>query len=143
MDVVVVGIDQSESSTRAVQFAAELAQKHDESLYIVHVIRWSPYSFNTPSENEHREGARSEELAAAREQVLAPRVKFVEELGVPVESAALHGDPVDLLIEEAARCKAVQIIVGRTGDSRMHRALFGSIPSHLAHLSPVPLTVVP
>ena len=35
------------------------------------------------------------------------------------------------------------IVVGRTGDSRVKRALFGSIPGHLVHESTIPVTVVP
>ena len=55
-----------------------------------------------------------------------------------------HGDPVDTLVELfAGEFSATAIVVGRTGDSRVKRALFGSIPGHLVHESTIPVTVVP
>lgn len=54
-----------------------------------------------------------------------------------------HGDPVDTLVELASEFSATAIVVGRTGDSRVKRALFGSIPGHLVHESTIPVTVVP
>jgi nucleotide-binding universal stress UspA family protein len=34
-------------------------------------------------------------------------------------------------------------VLGRTGDSRVRRALFGSLPAHMVQVAPVPVTVVP
>lgn len=143
MDVVMVGIDRSEASTRAVEFAVRLARGHDERLHLVHVITWSPFSFSTPTENEHRHRAKTEEIDAATEQVLRPRLELVEASGIEATGQVRHGDPVDLLVDLVEEIGATQLIVGRTGDGRPRRTLFGSVPSHLAQLSPVPLTVVP
>ena len=37
----------------------------------------------------------------------------------------------------------MQVLVGRTGDSRIKTILFGSIPASLVQMSPVPVTIVP
>ncbi len=70
-------------------------------------------------------------------------VELAGETGVVVTSEAHHGDPVDTIIEIAERLGASSIVIGRTGDSRVKRALFGSLPSHLVQVAPVPVTVVP
>lgn len=143
MSVVVVGVDNSEACRRAVEFAARRAQQLGFSVCLVHVIPWSPYSFSTPGENERRGAAKAEEIAAAQEQIVDPLSSLVETEGVPVESVVRHGDPVDLIIELATSKQARQIVVGRTGDSRVRRAVFGSIPGHLVQVAPLPVTVVP
>ena len=143
MSVVVVGVDNSEASRRAVEFAARRARQLGFTVCLVHVIPWSPFSFNTPGENERRSVAKSEEMAAAHEQIVDPLAKLVEQEGVAVESVVRHGDPVDLIIELATSKEARQVVVGRTGDSRVRQAVFGSIPGHLVQSAPLPVTVVP
>lgn len=145
MAVMVVGVDASESSKHAVEFAADPAHRAGAQLLVVHVIPWSPYSFNTPGENEQRPERKRAELAAATEQIVQPAVALASAIApdLSVDSIVQHGDPVDQLIELAAEHGAAGIVVGRTGDSRLRRAIFGSIPAHLVQVSPVPVTVVP
>jgi len=140
---VIVGIDGSEPSKRAVAFAISLAEEQGVRLVVAHVIPWSPYSFNTPSENEQRAEAKSEEIAAATTQIIEPATAAASAAGHDVTQVVRHGDPVDTLVELAGEHGASAIVVGRTGDSRVKRALFGSIPGHLVHESPIPVTVVP
>ncbi len=143
MDQIVVGVDTSDTSRRAVQFAVARAKEYEAGLVVVHVIPWSPFSFNTPSENEHRHQRKEAELAAAREQVTDPIVAAIKDSGVPVEVVLRHGHPAETLGELAEQHKAVHIVVGRTGDSAMRERFFGSTASRLVHFSPVPVTVVP
>lgn len=143
MPEILVGVDRSEQSRRAVEFAAERARQLDRSVLVVHVIPWSPFSFNTPEDNEHRSTRRAEEIAAATDQIVEPMAALVREQGVEVETLIQHGDPVDALIEIAKRRASGHIVLGRTGDSRVKRVLFGSTPSHVVQLASVPVTVVP
>jgi nucleotide-binding universal stress UspA family protein len=143
MSVVLVGVDGSEPSRRAMLFACERAQQLGFELLVVHVIHWSPYSFNTPAENERRHSQKQLEIKAAQEQVVDPAIALADEAGVPVEGLVRHGHPVDVILDLARERDAAYIVVGRTGDSRMRQAVFGSTPGHLVQLAPVPVTVVP
>jgi len=140
---ILVGVDRSDHSRRAVEFAVARALEREKSLVVAHVIPWSPFSFNTPSENEHRSAQKEIEIAAATEQITDPLAEVVREAGVSVEVIVRHGDPVDLLIKIARDRECDHIVLGRTGDSRVRQAIFGSIPSHLVQAAPVPVTVVP
>ncbi len=110
---------------------------------MVHVIPWSPFSFNTPEENAHRSARRAEEIAAATAQIVEPMAALLRNKGVAVETIVRHGDPVDTLIEIAKQRDSGHIVLGRTGDSRVKRALFGSTPSQVVQHTTVPVTVVP
>ncbi len=109
----------------------------------MHVIPWSPFSFNTPTENEHRHTQKAAEIAAATEQIIDPLAQIVREAGVPVEVLVTHGDPVDTIIKLVADRRSDHIVLGRTGDSRVRQVIFGSTPGHLVQAAPVPVTVVP
>lgn len=140
---VIVGIDGSEPSKRAVSYAISLAKDQGAHLVVAHVIPWSPYSFNTPLENEQRAEKKVEEIAAVTTQIIEPATAAAIEAGHDVTRVVQHGDPVDTLVKLAGEHGASAIVVGRTGDSRVKRALFGSIPGHLVQESPIPVTVVP
>jgi nucleotide-binding universal stress UspA family protein len=143
MDTIVVGVDNSAASTRAVEFAVDRAQRNTWKLVLVHVIPWTPFSFQTPSENEHRHRERQHELDAAREQVLRPMSEIAERGAVPHDEVVRHGRPSDSILDIAAEVGAVHIIVGRTGDSGIREAVFGSVTGRLVQTSKIPVTVVP
>lgn len=143
MAEILVGVDRSDHSRRAVGFAVARALERTGSVVIVHVIPWSPFSFNTPTENEHRHAQKEAEIAAATEQVIEPLAGLVRDAGVPLEVVVTHGDPVDTIIAIATRRDSDHIVLGRTGDSRVRKAIFGSTPGHLVQEAPVPVTVVP
>ncbi|KGJ73378.1 hypothetical protein GY21_11515 [Cryobacterium roopkundense] len=143
MTSLLVGIDRSESSRRAVAFACRLADESGAALHIVHVIPWSPYSFNSPDENAHRSASKAQEIAAAEKQIIQPAVDVTAEFLVTPTTSVVHGSPADQLVSLATRHTATQIIVGRTGDSRLKQVLFGSTPVRLIQMSKTPVTVVP
>jgi nucleotide-binding universal stress UspA family protein len=140
--VILVGVDTSDTSRRAVEFARDRAAEVGAGLVLAHVIPWSPYSFTTPEENETRHRRREGELAAARDQVLEPSSRIVGD-AVPCSTVARHGHPAELLNSLAREHDAVHIVVGRTGESRLRSLAFGSVPAQLIHIADVPVTVVP
>lgn len=139
---VLVGVDGSDASGRAVIFARDRAAALDLHLVLAHVIPWSPYSFTTPEENEVRGARRKAELEAAREQVLDPAVAMVGDVA-PCIAVARHGDRVDLLNALAREHDATHILIGRTGEGRVRARVFGSVPAQLVQVADVPVTVVP
>ncbi len=143
MSKVLVGVDTGESSTRAVRYAIHLSKGASDSVVIAHVINWSPFTFNTPTENEQRHLRRQEEITIAQEQIVGPMAKIAEEAGLMVETTIRHGNPARTLVSLAQEAGADQIVVGRTGDSGFHEVVFGSVVGRLAQASPVPVTVVP
>jgi nucleotide-binding universal stress UspA family protein len=143
METVVVGVDNSEASTRAVEFAVERAKHNDWKVLLVHVIPWTPYSFQTPTENEHRHQEKEREIEAATDQVLVPMAAIAEKGGVPHDEVVKHGKPSDTIVDVADESGAVHIIVGRTGDGGLREAVFGSVTGRLVQHADLPVTVVP
>ena len=140
---LLVGVDCSECCERAIDYAAAWAKAVAAPLVVVHVIEWSPYSFNTPMENEERHRRRETELERARAEIVEPVLRRLAEQGVAAEGMVRHGHPADTLSAVAAQSGVTNIVVGRTGSSRLKSQLFGSVPSTLVQVSDVPVTVVP
>ncbi len=140
---MIVGLDGSEAGERALAFAKERAKEASEGLIIVFVIEWSPFTFQTPEENEERHRRREEELSIAHERVLDPAVSSAKADGLEVEGIVRHGDPAEILEEIAVEKEAAHIIVARSAGRRLRDHFFGSVSSRLAAISTVPVTIVP
>lgn len=142
-NVLIVGIDGSEPGERAAEFAAGVARAQGASLVIAYVIEWSPYTFNTPEENELRHKRREEEIDAANSRVLAPMLDRLKGDGDDFEGLVLHGHPAKTLNNVARERGASQIFVGRTGGSGISTLLFGSVAGNLVQTAKIPVTVIP
>lgn len=143
MKRVLVGIDGSDCSDRALDKACELAKETGALVIVCYVIPWSPYSFSTPEENAERHRRREQELETARTRLLQPRVDAVTEQGVQVESVVRHGHPVRTLIRLAEERNADLLVAGRSGHGSLKARIFGGTAISLIQASPVPVLVVP
>ncbi|MGD2128162.1 MAG: universal stress protein [Lysobacterales bacterium] len=141
--LLVVGYDTSECSERALEYAAMWAKSTGNELVLTYVIQWSPYSFNTPQENEERHRRREAEIERAHKQVVDPVVERLRQQGGRARGVIRHGHPAETLKEIARELGASNIVVGRTGASRLKTHLFGSVASTLIQISTIPVTVVP
>lgn len=141
--VLLVGIDCSDCSRRALDYAADWAAASGHQLIVAHVIQWSPFSFNTPQENEERHQRREAELERAHREIVDPIVTALSERGIAARGAIRHGHPAETLCELAAEFGVTDIIVGKTGVSRIRRQLFGSTTGTMVQISGQPVTVVP
>lgn len=141
--VLMVGTDCSECSERALAYAAEWAAATGSPLIVAHVIEWSPFSFNTPQENEERHKRREAELERAHREVVDPVVDGMRERGIEAIGVIRHGHAAETLCDIAAEHGVTEIVIGRTGVSRLRAQLFGSVANSMIQISSQPVTVVP
>lgn len=140
---ILVGIDDSETSLRAAEFAATVARSQDVKLIVVYVIQWSPFAFNTLEENEYRHKRREEEIEIANSKILKPIIAKLSKENTKVEGFVRHGRPAELLNYLVGEGNISQIFIGRTGASGLKGLMFGSVASNLVQTTTVPITVVP
>jgi nucleotide-binding universal stress UspA family protein len=140
---ILVGIDGTKENRRAVDYAVKWAQKSNAKLILAYVIKWSPYSFQTPEENEARHKRREEEIQIVSERVLDPMLKSLESEGIEIIGVVRHGQVADSLIYLANKHAATDIVVGRIGESGVKTLLFGSVVAKLIQLTHIPVTIVP
>ncbi len=142
-DTLLVGIDGSDGGARAANFAAQRANDSQARLVVAYVIEWSPYTFNTPQENEVRHKRREEEIERAEKEVIAPALAALKTHGVDAKGIVRHGHAAEVLSSLAGEEKASQIFIGRRGLTKLQALLFGSTAGSLVQISPVPVTVIP
>jgi nucleotide-binding universal stress UspA family protein len=140
---LLVGVDGSEGSRRAAEFAATRAKLTGARLVIAFVIEWSPYTIYTHEELETRHRDREDEIRRAQTRILDPLASSLGSKGVEAETLVRHGHASRVLVDLAEELNTVQIYIGRRGHETLKELLFGSTVSNLVQASPVPVTVVP
>jgi nucleotide-binding universal stress UspA family protein len=127
---VVVGIDSSEHSRRALAFASEEAKQRDVTLRVVHGVAWTPMGneFITPSPDE---------LAQWGEHLVATEL---ERAGVTAETVVDPGHPSDALVRASEH--AGLLVVGSRGRNPLASLLLGSTSAHCAAHAACPVAVV-
>ena len=141
---LVVGLDGSAAGEKALAFAKKQAkQMGDCTIAICYVIEWSPFSFQTPEENEKRHLRREEELKLAHNRVLDPAVAATKKDGIEATGTVRHGDVAEILAELADEVGATQIVVGRVGARGLKDRVFGSVSGRLVASATVPVTIIP
>lgn len=140
---LLVGLDGAESGGRALTFAKNLAGLiGDCEIVVAYVIEWSPFTFQTPEENEKRHLRREEELKIAHERILDPALAQLSKDGFKASGVVRHGDVAGTLDKLAQEAGANQIIVARASEGGFAARIFGSATSALVMKASVPVTVV-
>lgn len=136
---VVVGIDGSEDSRRALRWALDEARCRKASLEVVHA--WLPPSVGlTPL------GGPTWDLGPMEEAARHLLDSFIEaedttDLVTPVDARLVRDTPAAALLSAAA--DADLLVVGARGLSGLGRAVLGSVSHRIAHQATGPLVIVP
>ena len=132
---VVVGVDGSETARRALQWAADEAQRRGADLEIVHA--WhppiQPLGLVLPAVDRASSEANGKALLGAATSAVGSR-PFI------VEPVLVEGPPARSLLEVSAG--AALLVVGSRGRGGFAGLLLGSASSQVLHHAPCPLVLV-
>jgi nucleotide-binding universal stress UspA family protein len=140
---IVVGTDGSDTATKAVGQAVELASAVGAKLDLVSAYEPVP----AQRLNEERRQA-PEDLQWAinpREDVdatLEAAAAVARKAGVPVAVYARQGDPADAILDVAEEQEADLVIVGNKGMTGAKRFLLGSVPNKVSHHAPCSVLII-
>lgn len=129
---VLVGTDGSPTSLRAVDRAAEIARATGASLLVVAAYQ--------PSGAEQRYDATV--AAAVAQDALRTAVERPTTARIPVETLAVEGEPVEVLVTTAQERGVDLLVVGNRGMHSLSGRLLGSLPSVAAHRTPCDILIV-
>jgi nucleotide-binding universal stress UspA family protein len=145
MKRILVATDGSESSDRAVDYAAQQARITGAGLLIVHIVGGYGLPEDIFQRFTHAQHAWLQELLESLSaQVLTKardRAKSRGDVEVLLESR--EGDVAQTIVDIAKEKEADVIVVGKRGEGRITGLLLGSVSQKLVSLSPRPVTVVP
>ncbi|MFF0745123.1 universal stress protein [Streptomyces sp. NPDC004111] len=132
---IVVGVDGSEPSVRALRWAAQQAELTGSELVAVTGWEFPMWAGLTPEAAVYDpERAAAEILTKTVEQVLGA------EAAAKVTQQTVQGNAAEALLNRAEG--ADLLVVGARGYSGLKASVLGSVSLHVVQHSPVPVTVV-
>ena len=136
---IVVGVDGSEPSVRALLFGASLAEDLPEAQLVVGHARYVPYLW---SPKHVAEAEFSDLLDEAEQYVRNAAQGELDSRDLEWTIDVREGEPSQVLREIARDVDASLLVVGRRGWSIAEELLLGSVSNRLAHRAEVPLLLV-
>lgn len=119
---ILVATDFSSCSEETISFAAKLATRLGAGVRLVHV-------------------AEAQAVVKGRQDLLRKATDDFRRRGIAADGTCLSGEPVQMILEEAAAWKTDLIAVGTRGRERAARVLLGSVAEELLRRAGVPVLV--
>jgi nucleotide-binding universal stress UspA family protein len=136
---VVVGVDGSEPSIRALLYAASLVEDLPDAELIVAHARYIGYLVAPRNVTEDEF---SDVLDGDEQYVRSTVSRLLDPRPLRWSIERREGEPSKVLTDIARDVDASLLIIGRQGRSNVKEMLLGSVSNRLVHLSEVPVLVV-
>lgn len=151
-DKILVAVDGSENSKRALDYAVELARKFDSTITLMHVYSGVlpiipaadalSSSTGTPPVPASVVVRITEEAEKSGNRVLEEAENIVKKRRISVDKVLKEGDVVKEIVAEAQKGGFNLIVVGHRGMSKLGELLLGSISEGVSHKAPCPVLIV-
>jgi nucleotide-binding universal stress UspA family protein len=147
MERILVGVDGSSASLKAVDLAADLANKYDAELILLTVVPHFPPEVDPALEEygrlEHIQEPATELALGAAQSVLDSARGAAQAKGASrIVAEPSFGDPAQQIIAAAGDRRVDLIVVGSRGHGRLAGLLLGSVAHKLISVAPCPTVVV-
>jgi nucleotide-binding universal stress UspA family protein len=140
---IVVGTDGSETATKAVSQAVDLARSLGAKLELVSA--YEPVSEQRLKQERKQTPEDLQWAINPREDVdatLESAADIARKAGVEVAVYARQGDPADAILDVAEEQQADLVIVGNKGMTGAKRFLLGSVPNKVSHHAPCSVLII-
>ena len=154
IEKILYATDLSRNSAYAFQYAADMAEKHNALIYILHVIEELPSSAKAALENylsDEQLGKFLNRNVELKEDITSRLSTFCDNVqkGDPqctfrvASIDVTEGHPVNEILVKAEKEKCDMIVMGTHGKGMITHAILGSVAEKVIRRSKVPVVVVP
>jgi nucleotide-binding universal stress UspA family protein len=136
-NTIVLGLDGSESSDRALERATVLAKEQGSTVHVVHVVELAVGRGGGGALHLDEDAIKSK---------IEQQAQGLVDAGISADvefRAALAGGPAHVIAEIAEATNADLIVTGTRGHTATVGILVGSVAHRLLHLARCPLLIVP
>lgn len=141
--VILVALDMTPGSTRALRTAAGLAKSCGAKLVALHAVPQPGAALMAAGDVYLPETwALEAERVATVQREFGAWLRRQPGLGPDVEARVVEGNPAEVVVQEAKACGAGLVVVGSHGKTAVHEFFVGSVARSVATHAPVPVLVV-
>lgn len=134
---ILVPVDGSEYSRKAVQYAIDLAKFCEAGIVLVHCRKKLSLFLGEPYFQQALT-----KLMRQAEEILAPFKELIQENGLEIEERILEGNPGEVIAEAARIEKCELIVMGSRGLSDLEGLILGSVAHRVLQSAHCPVLIV-
>ncbi len=139
---ILVAVDGSPFSDRALKCAVDLAKKYTANLTIVHVVLRRFYAV-TPSEaGVLATTVFVREMEAEGKEIIGKAESYAKGEGIDFQCKLLQGVPAEEIIKTSLSEKVDLIVIGSRGLTEVRAFLLGSVSDKVSHHARCPTLIV-
>jgi len=145
---LLVAVDGSEESNRALSYATNIANATDGSITLIHAVEPDIYDTGggePTSESDRRDRLIIDSFDAAEvegQEILDEAIEFAAERGLTVSGELRYGQPARIITDYAEEGAFETLYVGHRGRSERTIEFMGSVARDIVEHATVPVTVV-
>lgn len=147
-EILLVAVDFTYFSEKALLFASKLAAKLNAQLLVLHVIHVPVEALGFYTQKRKKKKKFLTSMEGAANEMMEEFLNKMREAHPdqrPIKNAVpllVAGIPVTRIVEMAEKKKAIMVIMGSHGRTWLSHMLLGSKAEGVVRLSPIPVTVV-
>lgn len=145
MKKILVPVDGSKASRKAVEKAIELSNMYNSKLIFIHVVDTRgiyTYDVGGVLSFPLNHSKYTDDLIEAKSLFLDAFVASLEIENKEVEKVILHGEPSDRILSFAHDEEVDLIVMGRRGFSKIQRFFVGSVTQRVISDAPCPVLII-
>jgi nucleotide-binding universal stress UspA family protein len=136
-NAIIVALDGSAHSLKALDYARELAEKHGSKLILLHAYR---------ATSDLRETEGYNQMVAKRKQageaIIEEACKRLGQASCELEKDLLEGPAANAIVSAVTARDADLVVMGTRGMGTFKGLLFGTVSTKVTHHAPCPVLVV-
>ena len=136
---VLVPVDGSDNSYRALDAALLLSEKLGSSITVVNVMEQVPI---THIESEKLLSELLEAYKKENQEILSKCSNIATEKGLSIKTLLLQGNPASVILDYGKKEKFDLVIMGSRGMGKFKQLILGSVSSKIVHHSPCAILLI-
>lgn len=136
---ILVPIDGSDNSYRALDSALLLSEKLGSNITVVNMLEQVPI---THIESEKLLSELLEAYRKENQEILSKCSKIATEKGLSIKTILLQGNPASVILDYRKKEKFDLLIMGSRGLGKFKQLILGSVSSKIVHHSPCAVLLI-
>ena len=142
MKNILVALEFDNKAEVLLEKAAEIAEKFDSYVWIVHVAAPHPDFIGYEVGPQYIRNARAETLRDEH-RTLQAYAKALNDKGIKSTGLLIQGGTIEMILEESEKLDADLLLVGYNAHSALYKMFIGGTTASVVENSKIPILIVP
>ena len=141
MKNILVTIDFEDNAILLVEKAAEIAEKFNSKVWIVHIVAPDPDFIGYEVGPQYIRDSRADELRKEH-RIIQKFTKVLKDKGIVAEGLLIQGATRDMILQESEKLNIDLIIIGHHEHGLLYKIFAGSVAAQVIKHSKIPVLTI-